>query len=162
LPERVYHFKHVLTQETAYATTLLSQRRALHARVAEGLERLYGGGAEGDLAPHHYQARGSGGAAGHAPKQGGEAPAPGRPEAGAAHFTRALEAARRLGATPVALYRARARAGETIGDFPRARADFDEALGAARSAGDRRAEWETLLELGFLWLGRDHGVAGDV
>jgi class 3 adenylate cyclase/tetratricopeptide (TPR) repeat protein len=40
LPQRVYNFKHVLTQETAYASLLLSKRRELHRRVAECLERL--------------------------------------------------------------------------------------------------------------------------
>ncbi len=40
LPSRVYLFKHVLTQETAYGSVLLSRRRELHGRVAECLERL--------------------------------------------------------------------------------------------------------------------------
>lgn len=37
--ELVYLFKHALTQETAYATLLLSKRRELHVRIAECLER---------------------------------------------------------------------------------------------------------------------------
>ena len=40
LPSRVYLFKHVLTQETAYGSVLLSRRRELHGRVAECLEQL--------------------------------------------------------------------------------------------------------------------------
>ena len=39
-PEIVYFFKHALTQEAAYASILLSKRRALHKRVAECLEKL--------------------------------------------------------------------------------------------------------------------------
>ncbi|MBI3760286.1 MAG: AAA family ATPase, partial [Chloroflexi bacterium] len=39
VPQPVYQFKHVLTQETAYASLLLSKRRELHRRVAECLER---------------------------------------------------------------------------------------------------------------------------
>lgn len=39
LPRRVYLFKHVLTQETAYNSLLLSKRRELHRRVAECLEK---------------------------------------------------------------------------------------------------------------------------
>ena len=35
----IYLFKHALTQETAYATILLSRRRELHTRVAECLEK---------------------------------------------------------------------------------------------------------------------------
>ncbi|MEP7200946.1 MAG: AAA family ATPase, partial [Chloroflexota bacterium] len=40
LPQRAYLFKHALTQETAYASLLLSRRRELHRRVAECLERV--------------------------------------------------------------------------------------------------------------------------
>jgi predicted ATPase len=39
-PERVYTFKHVLTQEAAYNSLIQEQRRALHVRVAEALIRL--------------------------------------------------------------------------------------------------------------------------
>lgn len=39
LPDRLYSFKHGLTQETAYNSILLSKRRRLHLRVAECLER---------------------------------------------------------------------------------------------------------------------------
>lgn len=38
LPQRVYLFKHALTQETAYQSLLLKTRRQLHARVGEHLE----------------------------------------------------------------------------------------------------------------------------
>src|SRR3990170_2305547 len=38
-PQWIFLFKHVLTQETAYASVLLSRRRELHQRVAESLER---------------------------------------------------------------------------------------------------------------------------
>ena len=38
VPQQVYTFKHVLTQETAYASILLSRRRDLHRRIAECLE----------------------------------------------------------------------------------------------------------------------------
>ncbi len=40
LPHPLYAYKHALTQETAYATILLSKRRELHRRVAECLERI--------------------------------------------------------------------------------------------------------------------------
>ena len=40
LPQRLYTFKHALTQETAYASLLLSRRRDLHRTVAEWLERV--------------------------------------------------------------------------------------------------------------------------
>lgn len=40
LPERVYTFKHALTQEVAYGSLLQGQRRMLHARVVEAIEAL--------------------------------------------------------------------------------------------------------------------------
>lgn len=39
IPSRLYMFKHVLTQETAYSSLLLSRRRQLHMEVAECLEK---------------------------------------------------------------------------------------------------------------------------
>ena len=39
IPERRYRFKHALTQDTAYASLLLSKRRELHLRVGDLLER---------------------------------------------------------------------------------------------------------------------------
>lgn len=42
-PESEYTFKHALTHEVAYGTLLQEQRRALHARIVEALERLHGG-----------------------------------------------------------------------------------------------------------------------
>ena len=39
VPQRVYMFKHALTQETVYNSLLLSKRRELHRRLAECYER---------------------------------------------------------------------------------------------------------------------------
>jgi transcriptional regulator with AAA-type ATPase domain/tetratricopeptide (TPR) repeat protein len=40
-PETEYTFKHTLTHEVAYGRLLAEPRRALHARIAEAIERLY-------------------------------------------------------------------------------------------------------------------------
>jgi tetratricopeptide (TPR) repeat protein len=40
LPQQIYLFKHVLTQETVYSSLLMSRRRQLHHRVAECLEHV--------------------------------------------------------------------------------------------------------------------------
>jgi DNA-binding CsgD family transcriptional regulator len=58
------------------------------------------------------------------------------------------------------LLRARGQAYETIGDFGAARLDLESALAQARAHGEARAEWQGLLDLGFLWLGRDYPRAG--
>lgn len=41
-PDLEYTFKHGLTHEVAYGTLLNEQRRALHARIVEAIEQLYG------------------------------------------------------------------------------------------------------------------------
>jgi class 3 adenylate cyclase/tetratricopeptide (TPR) repeat protein len=41
LPDSEYTFKHSLTHEVAYASLLGERRRALHASVVDGIERLY-------------------------------------------------------------------------------------------------------------------------
>jgi class 3 adenylate cyclase/tetratricopeptide (TPR) repeat protein len=56
IPHRAYLFKHVLTQETAYASLLLSRRRELHGRVAECLERMEDESAS-EIARHFLEAR---------------------------------------------------------------------------------------------------------
>lgn len=55
-PERLFTFKHVLSQEAAYDGLLLRRRRELHARTAQVLERIYAG-REQEQAPllaYHY------------------------------------------------------------------------------------------------------------
>lgn len=56
VPEPAYRFKHVLTQEVAYASLLEHQRRQLHARVGEALEQLCGENldTEADRLAHHF------------------------------------------------------------------------------------------------------------
>ena len=56
VPKRTYIFKHALTQETAYASLLLSTRRKLHKRVAECLEQIDPDRVH-DIARHFLEAR---------------------------------------------------------------------------------------------------------
>jgi tetratricopeptide (TPR) repeat protein len=59
--ERVYRFKHVLTQDVAYASLPRERRRQLHACTAQALEALYADRLEehyGALA-HHYRHSGN-------------------------------------------------------------------------------------------------------
>jgi tetratricopeptide (TPR) repeat protein len=60
LPEREYIFKHVLTQEAAYNGLLKRERRAIHQRVADVLERLYPEHIEERLGllAHHWEQAG--------------------------------------------------------------------------------------------------------
>jgi ABC-type transport system substrate-binding protein/class 3 adenylate cyclase len=57
-PQPEYRFKHALIQEAAYGTIVASNRRSLHRRAAEWLERRRDEGAEPDLGllAHHWLA----------------------------------------------------------------------------------------------------------
>ena len=56
IPERQYVFKHVMTQDTAYDSLLMSRRREFHGRVAEYLERKSPDSVS-DIARHFIEAR---------------------------------------------------------------------------------------------------------
>jgi tetratricopeptide (TPR) repeat protein len=84
------------------------------------------------------------------------------PQAAITHFTRAIEAAQALGQPPSpSWHRARAQAHELRGEFEQARRDYERILDIARRANDHPGEWQSLLDLGFLWLARDYDQAGD-
>ena len=55
-PQATYSFKHALVQDAAYGTLLRRPRRALHARIADTIERQFAEIAEGqpDLLARHY------------------------------------------------------------------------------------------------------------
>ncbi len=59
-PEREYIFRHVLTQEAAYQTILLRQRRRYHALVGEAMEILFPDQIDEHAArlSHHFQEAG--------------------------------------------------------------------------------------------------------
>ncbi len=54
-PDVEHTFKHALTHDVTYGTLLQDRRRALHARIVEAIERLYGDrlGEQMDLLAHH-------------------------------------------------------------------------------------------------------------
>jgi len=54
----------------------------------------------------------------------------------------------------------RGQAYETLGDFDRARSDYECALDTARTASDGSMEWQSMMALGFLWAERDYAQAG--
>ncbi len=56
MPEPGYLFDHTLTQEAVYHTILLKQRRAMHLRTAEVIERLRAGNlaAFAPILAHHF------------------------------------------------------------------------------------------------------------
>jgi ABC-type oligopeptide transport system substrate-binding subunit/class 3 adenylate cyclase len=61
LPEREYAFRHSLTQQAAYQSMLVEQRKAIHMHVGEALERLFPGRRQEflGLLAHHFELAGA-------------------------------------------------------------------------------------------------------
>ncbi len=164
-PVDQFAFRHALTRQAVYEQLLGRERRGVHLRIAAALEQMSAGSVDprlDDLAYHFFEAREWARALVYAERAGARADALYAPASAAGHYSRAIEAGRRQGvAVPPRLYAARGLAHERLGDFDLARADDEAALEAARAEADRQAEWQALLDLGFLWAGRayDHARA---
>ena len=165
-PELEYTFRHTLMQEAVYHTLSKFARVSAHRAVAEALEAVYATGEPvvnhlGDLAYHFAQAGQWDKALDYAARAGAHAQAMYAPREALIYLDQAMEAARRLGTpAPWAVLSARGQVYETLGRLDQARADYEQALAQARAAGDQRAEWQSLLALGFLWAARDYAQAG--
>ena len=163
----LFSFRHALIREAVYAELLAGERRALHRHIAEMIEQhafpssildtqLV------DLAYHFYEGGAWSKAAEYGQRAGERALILYAPRAAVEHLTRTLDALSHLGSTPSAtVLRARGQAYETIGEFERARADYEQALLIARETLDGLMEWQSLLDIGFWWVGRDYAQAGE-
>lgn len=174
-----FAFRHALTRQAIYSRLLVLERRAYHHTIAATIERLYAGALAADLADlgYHTFAAGEWQKALDYGRRAGEAAL--RllaARAAVEHFGRAIAAAEELSRAhssglygrgnredpiPADLHRLRGKAYEILGDFERARSDLETSLASARGAGDRRAEWQALIDLGFLWAERDYARTGD-
>lgn len=163
--EDVLVFRHALTRQAAYADLLARERKSLHHSVALTMERIYANELDsrpGDLAYHYYMAGEWTKVLEYAQRAGEKAQALYAPRAAIEHYTRALEAAQRLAQTPTpGLYRARAQCYELLGDSTTAREDYTRALETAQATLDAGMEWQSLLDLGYLWTGLNYTQAGD-
>jgi tetratricopeptide (TPR) repeat protein len=160
-----FSFRHALTREAVYLSLLIRERKRYHGLVAETMERVYVDTVdehESDLAYHFYEANAWDKALKYSQRAGEKAQALYAPRTAVGQFTRALEAAQQLSVSPpLALYRARGQAYETLGDFDKAQADFEQVLSLAGGTNDGKSEWLALIDLGFLWAGRDYQRTGD-
>jgi DNA-binding CsgD family transcriptional regulator len=160
-------FRHALTREAVYATLLVRDRRELQARTGAALERLYSQAGDvpaavvADLAYHFHAGEVWDKALAYSRRAGLQALHMYAPWSAVEHLTRALEAAAQLSVLPLGSdYRARGQAWQLLGEFERARADYEQTLVCARRDGDRVAEWQGLIDLGELWAGYDYHAAG--
>jgi DNA-binding CsgD family transcriptional regulator/Tfp pilus assembly protein PilF len=159
-------FRHALTREAVYAELLAGERRSLHRRIAETIEQGVSppsilDAQLVDLASHFYEAGIWSKAAEYGQRAGERALILYAPRAAAEHLTRTLDALSHLGGTPPAVVvRARGQAYETIGEFERARADYERTLEIAQQTQNGTMQWKSLLDIGFLWAERDYSQAG--
>ncbi len=159
-----FAFRHALTQQAIAADLLARERRALHSTIAQTLEQLHATALDAhlaDLAYHYAEAERWSETMEYARLAAEQAQALSAPRAAVEQWTRVMHAARQLGqAVPPTCYRARGQASEMLGDFEQAKSDYERALQAARQEQEGRLEWQSLLDLGFLWTGRDYKRAG--
>jgi len=163
-----FAFRHALTREAVLAGVLARERKAIHRAIGEAIEQADGASVTAldaqaaDLAHHFSEAEEWERTLRFAPRAGEQALALYAPRAAVEHFTRAVNAARRLGVeAPTETLRARGQAYETLGEFDSARADFEATLVRARASGDRLAEWQALVDLGSAWVGRSYERGGE-
>ena len=161
-----FAFRHALTREALYGRLLVREQEALHGKLVQAIEQIYASSLEAHaegLAYHSFEAALWTKALEYAQLAGKKALALFAPRAAMEQFTRALTAASHLHLSPLPmeLYRLRGHAFDTLGEFDQARADYEAALQAAQTTGDRRAEWQILLDLGLLWASHDYERTAD-
>jgi predicted ATPase/DNA-binding CsgD family transcriptional regulator len=163
-----FSFRHALTRQAIYAGLLARERRAVHRRLADSLEQLFASPAAldahlADLAYHCFQGEDWEKALEYGQRAGEKALTLFAPRAAVEQLSWAVQAASHLSEPPPAsLYRARGQAHELLGEFERARVDYEQALHFSQEAHDGQMEWQGLSDLGFLWASRDYTQAGQL
>lgn len=159
-----FAFRHALTRQAVEADLLARERRAFHLQIVAALEQLAAEHIDqriAELATHAYAAEDWQRVLTYAARAGQQALQMYAPQAAVEHSSHALEAAQRLHLpAPAQLYRSRGQAYALLSTFASARSDFEQAMAQARAAGEQELEWQSLLDLGFLWMARDFVQAG--
>jgi tetratricopeptide (TPR) repeat protein len=158
VPDLEYLFLHALTQEAAYSTILLRQRRTYHRRVGEALEALFPeqrGELAGNLAGHFYTARDFEKALDYYTVAGDEAFRLHASAEAAEHYDRAISCAGKVGANSerlgasgerlIHLYIRRGRSYELMSRFDEALENYREMQRTAAELGDRALELASLI-----------------
>ena len=158
-----FAFRHALTRQAIYTQLLARERSIVHRTIAETLEQLPDTTPDArveDLAYHFYKARDWQKTLDYAQRAADKALKFYAHRAAIDYLTWALEALNSLSQKPApALYRARGLAYDTLGEFEQAQQNYTWALEAAREIKDSTAAWQSAIDLGFLWAGRDYTQA---
>jgi DNA-binding CsgD family transcriptional regulator len=156
----VFAFRHALTRQAVYQEMFVRERRTLHQAIGEALERLRPTNVD-DMASHFFAAEVWDKALNYSVQAAEKGHDLYAPRVAARYFTMALESAFQLGQVSMNLYRKRGQTYEQIGDFDAAQADYIRTQELAQHHLDLKAECQALLDLGFLWTGRDFRRAGE-
>lgn len=162
-----YQFRHSLIQKYLYQNLDEVERAYLHEDIAYILEEIYSETPELledqlETLVYHFQT------AELWPKvleygrlAGEKGLAWSAPQTAVEQFTVAITAADKLNdPSRPTLYRKRGLAFDTLGNFDRARNDYETAQYQARAANDPYLLWQTMLDLGLLWGSRDYEKTG--
>ena len=150
IPELEYLFRHALTQEAAYSTILLKERRIYHRRVAEALQGLFAERREelsGNIADHYYAAQLYEKALDYYLMAGDEAFRLYASAEATEQYRKALTCAGKVGTSSerlIHLYIRRGRALELSSRFDDALENYKEMIEIAAESGDRALELASL------------------
>src|SRR5258706_1463870 len=160
-------FRHALIREAIHASLLGRERQKYHYDIAEAIERIFEKSVDvhlTDLSYHYYAAGSWDKSLKYSQYAGQRAEKLYSTREALLHYSRAIESARNL-VNPSALgalLRLRGKTYQTLGDFDSALIDYNDALTSARQEHDTTAEWESLMDIGSLWAGRDYQKTGEI
>jgi class 3 adenylate cyclase/tetratricopeptide (TPR) repeat protein len=161
-PELAYMFKHALTQDVAYNSLLVRQRRRLHGLIARAIEELYADriAEQYEILAYHY-ANGNEGdkALEYFLKAAQKAVQSFANREALDFYDQALNIAEHLGdtvdlKTRITIHQAKSDIYLLLSDFERARHEGERVLAPAHQAGDRISEGQALISMGYasLWI----------
>ncbi|HLF28278.1 MAG TPA: adenylate/guanylate cyclase domain-containing protein [Anaerolineae bacterium] len=151
-----YLFKHVLTQEAAYGSILLSRRRELHRRVAECLERTAPERAN-DIARHFLEAQEPARALPYLVEAGDRAGRSSSAQEAMGYYRQALDILQKVENLPLArrAYEGLGRASTFANDMPGAVGAYQAMLSYAEARHDAPMRVSALNKMSMLmvWFG---------
>lgn len=155
-----YRFRHSLIRQAVYEGLILPARRTWHRRIADALEGAPA--PDANTLAYHLRQADDPRAVEWLMQAGRDALDLQAPREANRLLGEAIDlAARGHGGIDPEAFLIRGRARATVGDFDDAQSDFERARMEANQSGDRRLEWQTLVELSALWAGRDYSRAGE-
>jgi tetratricopeptide (TPR) repeat protein len=151
LPRRVYLFKHVLTQETAYSSMLMSRRRDLHGKVGECLEQVEPGNV-GEISRHFLEAKQEARALPYLVEAGDRAARTGAREEAAEYYSKAVDIVQRVDDHEMAkrAYEGMGKTMEFAMNVPGALESYNAMLAYGQAHGDVTIQVSALNKLSLI------------